>query len=134
IFFVNMWCFNPNWFFADVYTAIYYNFIGSGNYSVVFNIIVPNLDDAMTAIKFFASVWCIIVHYIAFTIVIKENRRVDTTEIKFNRAAPTLFWVFCFYNNISHSTGKGCYNHVKRVVMWVVSDTRSINTFTNACV
>src|SRR5690606_37516836 len=126
--------FNPDRFFADVYTTIHYNFIGSRNYSVVFNIIIPNFNDTVTAIKFFASVWRIIVHYVTFTIVIKENRRVDTTKIKFNRAAPTLFWVFCFYNNISHPTGKGGYNHIKRIVMWIVGYAGRINAFAYTCI
>lgn len=80
VFLVNVRSLNPNRLFREVNTSIHNNFVGSGNYLVIYQIIFPNLDYTVSVVKLFSCIGSIIVHNIRFAVIIKKNTRVDTIK------------------------------------------------------
>src|SRR5690606_34926915 len=55
VFFINMGCLYPDWVLGQIYAAVHNNFIGSGNYLVFFEVVIPNFNHAMPAVAFCSS-------------------------------------------------------------------------------
>src|SRR5690606_23638175 len=125
---VQVWRLDPNGFFGYVNASVDNDLVGTGYDLIVIDIILPDLDDPVTAVKLFPLVWRIIVDHIALTVVIKKYRRINSVECQLYRIAPALARIFRFHNKISQSSRKCGSDHVKRVVVRIVCNARSVYT------
>ena len=134
VFFVNVRSFDPDWFSGNIHTAIHDNFIRSGNNLVIFHIVFPDFNHAVTVVEFFSTVRRIVVNHVGFSVVVEEERRVNSVEFQLVNFTPALKRIFCFYHHVVDVAGKLRGNHVERFIISIVFDGRSVNSGTDACI
>lgn len=68
---------------------------------------------------------------VCFTVVIKENIRIDTFEIQLDWVAPSFHGVFSLYNHVSHTSRELSSNHIEGIIIGIVANSGSIYTGTD---
>ena len=132
--FVDMRCFNPDGLFGDINTTVHNDLIRAGDDLIHRHVIFPYLDHPVSFIKFLATVGCIVVNHIGFTVLIEEERGVDAAEIEFLHLAPSLERIFCFHHQIADVAGNLGGDHVKGIVIGIVLDRRGVDPRTDATI
>src|SRR5680860_80866 len=122
----------PNRLLVDVNAPIYNDFIGTIDYLVIFHIVFPNFYYPMTVVQFLSFIGCIIVYYVSFPVVVKENGRVYSAKFLFYRFAPAFHRVFCFDYNISLTACKSGNDHIKSVIDWIINNPGGIYALTDS--
>src|SRR5690606_40625582 len=86
----------------------------------------------MPLIEFLSFIRSVVMDYISFTIIIKEKRRINAIKVQFDRITPSFMRIFGFNYDVTHPTRKLSGNHIKGVIVLIVTNYRSINTHANS--
>ena len=126
--------FNPYRLFFYIYATVYDNPVCSWNHFIIFYIIIPYFYDTVSRITFFSLSRSIIMYHVCLAIIIKEKRRINAFKLKFDWITPAILRILCLYHHISKAAGKLSGYHIKRIIMGIISYSRSIYTSTNATI
>ena len=126
--------FNPYRLFFYIDATVYYDPICSRNHFIILHIIIPYFYDTVSRVTLVCFCRSIIMYHVCLAIIIKEKRRINAFKLKFDRITPAILRILCLYHHISKATGKLSGYHIKRIIIGIISYSRSIYTCTNTAI